>query len=121
MAPPYSFGSRPEAVSARRARRRQPGLVNCYQAVRDDVDGVIAVLRKHRNDRALYYRVRRRDPAKLSPAARAARFIYLNRCGYNGLYRVNSRGRFNVPFGSYSRPVICDERSCGPPPPRCEK
>ena len=86
-----------------------PELVNCYQAVRDDVDGVIAELRKHRNDRALYYRVRRRDPAKLSPTARAARLIYLNRCGYNGLYRVNSSGQFNVPFGSYSRPVICDE------------
>ena len=86
-----------------------PELVNCYQAVRDDVDGVVAELRKHRNDRALYYRVRRRDPAKLSPAARAARLIYLNRCGYNGLYRVNSSGQFNVPFGSYSRPVICDE------------
>src|SRR3982751_7074613 len=84
-------------------------LVNCYQAIRDDVEGVIAELRKHRNDRVLYYRVRRRDPAKLSPAARAARLIYLNRCGYNGLYRVNSSGQFNVPFGRYARPVICDE------------
>ena len=84
-------------------------LVNCYQAIRDDVDGVIAELRKHRNNRVLYYRVRRRDPAKLSPAARAARLIYLNRCGYNGLYRVNSSGQFNVPFGRYQRPVICDE------------
>ena len=46
---------------------------------------------------------------KLSPTARAARLIYLNRCGYNGLYRVNSSGQFNVPFGSYRRPVICDE------------
>jgi DNA adenine methylase len=84
-------------------------LVNCYQAIRDDVDGVIAELGKHRNHRVLYYRVRRRDPAKLSPAARAARLIYLNRCGYNGLYRVNSSGQFNVPFGRYRRPVICDE------------
>jgi len=86
-----------------------PELVNCYKAIRDDVDGVIAELRKYRNERALYYRVRGRDPAKLSPAARAARLIYLNRCGYNGLYRVNSKGQFNVPFGSYRRPVICDE------------
>jgi len=86
-----------------------PELVNCYTAVRDDVDGVIAELHGYRNNSALYYRVRRRDPAKMSPPARAARLIYLNRCGYNGLYRVNSSGQFNVPFGRYRRPLICDE------------
>src|SRR3954451_20912505 len=59
-----------------------PELVNCYQAVRGDVEGVLPELRKHRNDRVLYSRVRGRDPAMLSPAARAARLIYLNRCGY---------------------------------------
>jgi DNA adenine methylase len=85
-----------------------PELVYCYQAIRDDVDGVIGELGKFRNNRELYYRVRRRDPSKLSPTARAARLIYLNRCGYNGLYRVNSSGQFNVPFGRYRRPVICD-------------
>jgi len=101
-------------AAGRRFRRAvladaNPELVNCYRAIRDDVDGVIAELRGHRNSRVLYYRVRRRDPAKLSETARAARLIYLNRCGYNGLYRVNSSGQFNVPFGSYRRPVICDE------------
>jgi DNA adenine methylase len=85
-----------------------PELVNCYETVRDDVAGVIAELRKHRNTPAAYYRVRARDPKRLSNAARAARVIYLNRCGYNGLYRVNSDGRFNVPFGRYTRPNICD-------------
>ena len=45
----------------------------------------------------------------MTEAERAARVIYLNRCGYNGLYRVNSKGRFNVPFGRYKQPVICDE------------
>jgi DNA adenine methylase len=84
-------------------------LVTCYTAVRDDVDGVIARLRKYRNDHDEYYRVRGKDPARLSPSARAARVIFLNRCGYNGLYRVNSKGIFNVPFGRYRRPVICDE------------
>jgi DNA adenine methylase len=101
-------------AAGRRFRRAvladaNPELVNCYKAIRDDVDGVVTELRRYRNDRALYYRVRRRDPAKLSPTARAARLIYLNRCGYNGLYRVNSSGQFNVPFGRYRRPVICDE------------
>ena len=101
-------------AAGRRFRRAvladaNPELVNCYQAIRDDVDGVIAELRGYRNNRAMYYRVRARDTAKLSPTARAARLIYLNRCGYNGLYRVNSSGQFNVPFGRYSHPVICDE------------
>jgi DNA adenine methylase len=85
-----------------------PELVSCYETVRDDVDGVIAELEKHRNTERDYYRVRQRDPGRLTPAARAARIIYLNRCGYNGLYRVNSDGRFNVPFGRYVRPKICD-------------
>jgi DNA adenine methylase len=85
-----------------------PELVNCYETIRDDVAGVISELQKHRNTPAAYYRVRARDPERLSKAARAARVIYLNRCGYNGLYRVNSDGRFNVPFGRYLRPNICD-------------
>jgi DNA adenine methylase len=86
-----------------------PDLVGCYQAVRGDVAGVIAALRKYRNDRDQYYRVRAQDPDQMSPVERAARVIYLNRCGYNGLYRVNSKGRFNVPFGRYKQPVICDD------------
>ena len=85
-----------------------PELVNCYQIVRDDVEAVIALLQDHRNTRAAYYRVRGQQLTKLTPAERAARVIYLNRCGYNGLYRVNRDGQFNVPFGSYAKPKICD-------------
>jgi DNA adenine methylase len=84
-------------------------LIVCYEALQKDVDGVIAALRHHRNEHDHYYETRALDPETLSPAARAARLIYLNRCGFNGLYRVNSRGRFNVPFGRYLRPAICDE------------
>jgi DNA adenine methylase len=83
-------------------------LVNCYEAVRDDVEGVIVELHKHKNSPSHYYRVRARDPAKLTRTQRAARLIFLNRCGFNGLYRVNSSGTFNVPFGRYARPTICD-------------
>jgi DNA adenine methylase len=83
-------------------------LIRCYTAIRDDVGAVIRVLGRHRYDRDLYYEVRARDPGTLSDASRAARLIYLNRCGYNGLYRVNRKGQFNVPFGRYKDPVICD-------------
>jgi DNA adenine methylase len=84
-------------------------LVLCYRAIQEDVGAVIAKLRKYQNDQEAYYRARAKNLARLSPAARAARLIFLNRCGYNGLYRVNSKGQFNVPFGRYRRPMICDE------------
>jgi len=83
-------------------------LIGAYQAVRQDVEALIRRLRRFRATRDAYYSVRARDPADLSPMARAARFIYLNRTCYNGLYRVNSAGRFNVPFGRYKNPRICD-------------
>ncbi|HET6280230.1 MAG TPA: Dam family site-specific DNA-(adenine-N6)-methyltransferase [Polyangia bacterium] len=84
-------------------------LVLCYQVLRRDVDAVIRELRRYRYGEAEYYAARAREPERLAPAARAARTIYLNRTGYNGLYRVNKQGRFNVPFGRYEKPVICDE------------
>lgn len=83
-------------------------LINAYLAIRDDVEGVIGALLGYRYDEEMYYRVRAIDPAKLAPTARAARTIYLNRTGYNGLYRVNKSGAFNVPFGRYTDPLICD-------------
>jgi DNA adenine methylase len=83
-------------------------LIRCYGAIKRDVAAVIDALRPHVYDRDHYYDVRATDPAKLSDAARAARLIYLNRCGYNGLYRVNRSGLYNVPFGRYKDPVICD-------------
>lgn len=83
-------------------------LINCYAALRDDVEAVIEKLARWHNTPEDYYRVREQRPQRLGAAARAARVIYLNRCGYNGLYRVNSSGQFNVPFGRYVRPTICD-------------
>jgi DNA adenine methylase len=84
-------------------------LIRCYQAIKRNVSGVIAELRSYPHDSAFYYRLREQAPESLGLVERAARLVYLNRCGYNGLYRVNSRGRFNVPFGRYKNPVICDE------------
>ena len=85
-------------------------LVNCYRVVRDQVEEVIRILRNHQklhgNDH--YYETRAVRPETLPEVDRAARMIYLNRTCYNGLYRVNSKGLFNVPIGRYVNPLICD-------------
>jgi DNA adenine methylase len=87
---------------------RNPALIRLYEAVRDDVESVIRALSSYRYDEDEYYRIRELDPEALHPSERAARFIYLNKTGYNGLYRVNSQGKFNVPFGRYKNPRFCD-------------
>jgi DNA adenine methylase len=83
-------------------------LVDCYVAIRDHVDTVIDELREHRYESDYYYAVRAWKPAELSVAKRAARTIFLNKTGYNGLYRVNRSGQFNVPFGRMTNPLFCD-------------
>ena len=85
-------------------------LIETYRAIQDDVEAVIRRLRRHRQAHAKehYYRVRALDTARLSASARAARTIYLNKTCFNGLYRVNSRGGFNVPLGRYKSPPILD-------------
>ncbi len=90
-------------------------LINTYIQVRDNVEELIKYLKKHRYEEAYFYRIRKKDPAWLNDIARAARFIFLNKTCFNGLYRVNKAGEFNVPFGRYSNPKICDEaglRAC---------
>ena len=84
-------------------------LVNAYTAIRDDVDGVIAALKEHRAEEAYYYSVRDEMVSGLSGTEAAARIIFLNRTCFNGLYRVNRSGKFNVPFGRYANPTICNE------------
>jgi DNA adenine methylase len=83
-------------------------LILCYRAIRDDVEGVIEALRAHTYEREHFYVVRDREPAALSICERAARTIFLNKTAFNGLYRVNNQGKFNVPFGRHRKPVICD-------------
>ena len=86
-----------------------PELVNAYSVIRDHVDALIETLAGYQHDREFYYALRAVDPETLSPVERAARIIYLNKTCFNGLYRVNRRGQFNVPFGDYKNPRICDE------------
>ncbi|MBC3871141.1 Dam family site-specific DNA-(adenine-N6)-methyltransferase [Undibacterium oligocarboniphilum] len=86
-----------------------PELVNLYRTVATDVDGVIAQLRQYENTEDVFYAVRALDVTKLSNVEAAARTIFLNRTCFNGLYRVNKTGQFNVPFGRYKNPKIIDE------------
>ncbi len=86
-----------------------PELVNLYQAVANDVDGVIAHLIHYQNREDAFYAVRAQDWTTLLPTDAAARTIFLNKTCFNGLYRVNRQGRFNVPFGRYKNPKIIDE------------
>lgn len=84
-------------------------LVEVYRQIKRNVEAVIEELGRFTYDRDEYYRVRALAPEKLKPYERAARIIFLNKTGYNGLYRVNSKGQFNVPFGRYHRaPKFCD-------------
>jgi DNA adenine methylase len=87
-----------------------PQLIEVYSVVRENVGELISALKMHHNDRDYFYEVRAQQTSELTPIQRAARFIYLNRTCYNGLYRVNRQGQFNVPFGKYKHPTICDER-----------
>lgn len=90
-------------------------LVNAYQAVRDDLEALLDLLAVHteRHNKEYYYQIRKLDRrnVELSDVERAARTIYLNKTCYNGLYRVNRKGQFNVPIGSYKDPKICDEET----------
>lgn len=82
-------------------------LMEVYRAVRDDPDGVITALDEMQPrvlDAEFFYHIRATPAAELPIQERAARFIFLNKTCYNGLYRVNRAGQFNVPFGRYARP-----------------
>jgi DNA adenine methylase len=74
----------------------------CYQVARDRPDDLISECSAYKVSESEFYRVRALEPEDLAPAARAARFLYLNKTCYNGLYRVNKKGRFNTPYGRYT-------------------
>ncbi len=87
-------------------------LINAYKVVKSKVEQLIALLRYHdmeyKKSPSEYYYELRANIKPLTEVERAAKFITLNRTCYNGLYRVNSRGIFNVPMGRYKNPLICD-------------
>lgn len=88
-------------------------LINVYEVVRDNVEELIEDLATHENESEYFYKIRVQDREKgfeeLSPLKRASRVIYLNKTCFNGLYRVNSSGEFNTPFGRYKSPNIVNE------------
>lgn len=84
-------------------------LTTTYLVIRDNVEPLIELLRKHVYDKDYFLNIRAMNPAEMSELDVASRFIYLNRTCFNGMYRVNSKGQFNVPFGRYKNPIICDE------------
>ena len=100
-------------------------LVNCYVAIKENVHKLIKKLRKiedeflarEKEDRKIYYYEKREQFNKLKlennseEVKRAALMIFLNRTCFNGLYRVNKKGLFNVPMGDYKNPKICDEEN----------
>lgn len=95
---------------------RNEQLILTYQVIRDNVDELIEILENYtkQNSADFYYKIREQDRDKCSfekrlPVEKAARMIYLNKTCYNGLYRVNSQGLFNTPYGSNKNPAICEK------------
>ncbi len=84
-------------------------LVITYQVIKNEVEALISRLKLHEIEKEYFFALRDLNPHELSSLEVASRFIYLNRTCFNGLYRVNKKGEFNVSFGSYKNPNVCDE------------
>jgi DNA adenine methylase len=104
------FALRPKRATLTDVNER---LIRAYRGVRNDVETTIGLLRWYEKNHApeFFYRMRELGVDALSDAEVAAWFVYLNKSGFNGLYRVNSKNRFNVPLGRYDKPAICDEET----------
>jgi DNA adenine methylase len=91
-------------------------LIDAYRVVKDDVEALIELLKVHEkgykaNPNEFYYKLRAEQLESLTDVESAARFITLNKTCFNGLYRVNRNGLFNVPIGRYKNPKICDSEN----------
>ncbi|MCF0199107.1 MAG: DNA adenine methylase [Bacteroidaceae bacterium] len=96
-----------------------PKLINVYRTIKESPEALIAALHliedaylpKNHEERTAYFMEQRRrfNDVPLSNVEQAAIFIFLNRTCFNGLYRENAKGKFNVPHGRYAHPTICDE------------
>jgi DNA adenine methylase len=91
-------------------------LILTYTVIKENVEDLILLLKKHlkKNSKEYFYKIRNmdRNPEKfntLTDTEKAARVIFLNKTCFNGLYRVNSKGLFNVPYGRYKNPAICED------------
>jgi len=88
-----------------------PELVNLYTVIANNIENLIIALKVHQNNEEYFYEIRKENWKELSPEKAAARTIFLNRTCFNGLYRVNKSGGFNVPYGKYTNPNICNEEN----------
>ena len=92
-----------------------PELINLYNTVKNNTHSLIKDLLRYKNTETEFYRIRNLDRTpdykNLTNIEKAGRFIYLNKTCYNGLYRTNSKGQFNAPYGFYKNPNIIDEQN----------
>jgi DNA adenine methylase len=81
-------------------------LIITYQEVKRNVREIISILDTYKNEESFYYKIRKLNTSSLTRSERAARLIYLNKTCFNGLFRVNKRGEFNVPYGKRTGPFL---------------
>ncbi len=88
-------------------------LYNCYLVIKNKIEILIEDLKYHKNDEKYYYKIRELDRtddySSYTDVQKASRLLFLNKTCYNGLFRVNRNGQFNVPFGRYKKPNIVNE------------
>jgi DNA adenine methylase len=106
------FGLHPHAAVLYDRNER---LIRAYRGVKNNVELVIDILRTYRNDKNFFLEMRKKLVDEGSDAEVAAWLIFLNKTGFNGIYRVNSKNQFNVPYANNQNARICDEdnlRAC---------